>query len=369
MRKVGHSAIRQFETGLDRIETITMAMIGQLIDDFTKTQGNAFDPKPYLSNTIFNVISQLIVGKTYTRDSEVMQVFHQVQRVALRLVSKRVEGAIMDALPFVEHCYDLFKGVRKDYEEVSTVLLSLMKSEVKKSEEEGFFDSLATKLQTSVDKNELSENNFRMMLIDLLIAGSSTTTNTMYAMFNILLHHRDVQAKLHHEIDSVLGSHQVTLKDRERLPYVVATLQETLRYTTIGPLGIPHCTVKDTHLNHKPIPAGTTIHINLFGMNHDEKHFPDPYLFRPERFLDDTGRFVAADHPNRKNMNAFGAGPRVCFGETLAKNRLFLLVVSLLQHFDIEGDDSRDLVSYDCREYEFKVISQPPTFKVRLTQR
>ena len=70
-------------------------------------------------------------------------------------------------------------------------------------------------------------------------------------------------------------------------------------------------------------------------MNHDEEAFPEPFTFNPERFLDNEGKFVAPDHPNRRNMNTFGWGPRVCLGEPLAKGRLFLLMVSLMQKFDV----------------------------------
>ena len=65
---------------------------------------------------------------------------------------------------------------------------------------------------------------------------------------------------------------------------------------------------------------------------------------------------------------AFGAGRRVCPGEVLARNRLFLLVTSLLQrfHFKAEADDK--LPVFDPREYEVGgVVLTPPRYKVRLT--
>ena len=65
-------------------------------------------------------------------------------------------------------------------------------------------------------------------------------------------------------------------------------------------------------------------------------------------------------------LMAFGAGRRVCVGEVLARNRLFLLVTSLLQrfHFKAEADDK--LPVFDPREYEGGGILAPPRFKVRL---
>ena len=65
-------------------------------------------------------------------------------------------------------------------------------------------------------------------------------------------------------------------------------------------------------------------------------------------------------------LMAFGAGRRVCVGEVLARNRLFLLVTSLLQrfHFKAEADDK--LPVFDPREYESGAVLTPPLYKVRL---
>ena len=368
MRKLGHSSIRQFDTGLERIENITMEMIDALIEQFNSHNGSAFDPKPYISAATLNIISQLIVGRIYKLDSEEIRFFNEVESTSFYLLSRRLAGAVMDTFPFIQPFYDFLKTARNNYDRVTNMYLTMIKAETKKSEEEGYYDSLASLVQKSVDKKDLTETHFRMMLTDILIAANSTTTNTLYGLLNVLVHHQDVQSKLHGEIDDVLGNRQASLKDRERMPYLLATIQEINRYSSIVPVSVAHSAVKDTHLDGKPVPAGTNLFTNLFALNHDENNFPEPFKFKPERFLDDNGDFVPADHPNRKNMNAFGAGPRVCFGETLAKSRMFLICANILQQFNIHGDEN-DLVSCDSRDYKFNQIAQPPKFCMRVTKR
>jgi methyl farnesoate epoxidase/farnesoate epoxidase len=70
------------------------------------------------------------------------------------------------------------------------------------------------------------------------------------------------------------------------------------------------------------------ITINLYSLFQDREHWGDPEVFRPERFLDADGNFVKDEW-----MIPFGAGKRVCIGEVLARNTLFLFFTSLLQDF------------------------------------
>jgi cytochrome P450 len=76
--------------------------------------------------------------------------------------------------------------------------------------------------------------------------------------------------------------------------------------------------------------------VNLWSVLHDRKHWGDPEVFRPERFLDTDGRFIKDEW-----MIQFGTGKRVCLGEILARNTLFLIFSTLMQEFTFripEGD-------------------------------
>jgi hypothetical protein len=68
--------------------------------------------------------------------------------------------------------------------------------------------------------------------------------------------------------------------------------------------------------------------VNLWSVLHDREHWGDPEVFRPERFLDADGRFIKDEF-----IVQFGAGKRVCFGETLDRNMLFLIFSTLMQEF------------------------------------
>jgi hypothetical protein len=72
------------------------------------------------------------------------------------------------------------------------------------------------------------------------------------------------------------------------------------------------------------IPKGAYVYANAFTISFDEKTFPDPYAFKPERYLKSDGTFdTSVLNPD------FGFGRRVCPGQNLAQFSLASAVASL----------------------------------------
>jgi cytochrome P450 len=101
--------------------------------------------------------------------------------------------------------------------------------------------------------------------------------------------------------------------------------------------------------------------INLYSVFQDREHWGDPEVFRPERFLDADGHFVKDDW-----MIPFGVGKRMCIGEVLTRNTIFLFFTSLLQEFFFsvpEEDPEPSLVPLSG----FTIAPRP--FRVKATKR
>jgi cytochrome P450 len=101
--------------------------------------------------------------------------------------------------------------------------------------------------------------------------------------------------------------------------------------------------------------------VNLWNVLHDREHWGDPEVFRPERFLDADGRFIKDEF-----MIQFGAGKRVCLGEILARNMLFLIFSTLMQEFifripEGDPDPSTDTVP--------GITTTPKPFRVEVLER
>ena len=133
---------------------------------------------------------------------------------------------------------------------------------------------------------------------------------------------------------------------------------------------LPHKTMCDTELEGHSIPAKTEVWVNNWGQNHDESVWGDPWVFRPERFIDDQGDLVLADHPNRVNMMPFGAGFRVCVGETFALSRMFLIIAMFMQKIEVlPATTLAEQPSCDARDMMLGLVVYSPDYKVRLKNR
>ena len=105
------------------------------------------------------------------------------------------------------------------------------------------------------------------------------------------------------------------------------------------------------------IPKGAIILTNIWGIHHDEKRWPNPERFMPERHLDENGKFLKSD-----NWIPFSVGRRSCLGQQLAKMELFITTVMLFRRFEFSLEPGvepnlagQSIVS--LRPHEFKVCA------------
>lgn len=162
------------------------------------------------------------------------------------------------------------------------------------------------------DGSTLSEKEIRDQLVTLFLAGHETTANALTWAFYRLSQHPEVEARLHEEVDRVLGGRPATLEDLARLPYTEQVFLETMRLHPPVYM-LARQSVEDVTIGGFRVPAGSEIVMWLWHTHHDPRFWEEPWAFVPERF--DKAR--AATRP-RGAYVPFGAGPRACIGKTFA---------------------------------------------------
>lgn len=121
------------------------------------------------------------------------------------------------------------------------------------------------------------------------------------------------------------------------MPYTEACLREILRFEVPNPSGLPHKALIDTEFLGYNIPKGTFVITALDAAHHDPNAFENPNKFQPERFLDQNGKLSL-----QKDISlSFGAGKRLCAGETFARNSLFLVTAAFFQTFSVRMANGR----------------------------
>ncbi|KAK0501134.1 cytochrome P450 [Armillaria luteobubalina] len=152
------------------------------------------------------------------------------------------------------------------------------------------------------------------------------TVSTVLSAILAFLLYPEVQARAQAEVDAVIGhgTRLPNFDDRPQLPYIDAIVLETLRWNPVVPLGIAHRTMKEDVYRGYYIPAGTTVTGNAWAILHDEKNYPNPLVFDPDRFIPQDGK-EAQPEPTV----AFGFGRRICPGRYLALNTAWIAIASM----------------------------------------
>jgi cytochrome P450 len=148
-------------------------------------------------------------------------------------------------------------------------------------------------------------------IVTFLVAGHETWTNSLIWTWYLLSEHPAARERLEEEILDVLGDRPPTAADVRSLPYTNAVYSEALRlYPPVWTVG--RTALVDHEIDRMTIPTGSVVLLSAYVVQHDPRWFPEPFAFRPERWLSDDGRAPTfAYFP-------FGAGPRVCIGQPLA---------------------------------------------------
>jgi cytochrome P450 len=161
----------------------------------------------------------------------------------------------------------------------------------------------------------------------LFMAGHETTANSLAWTWYLLSQSPRVAAKLHEELDRVLGGRPPTLADMSALPYARAVFEESLRLYPPVPI-LPREATEDCEILGRPVPKGAIVLIIPWLLHRKPSLWDMPDHFIPERFLAENaaGRSKYAYVP-------FSAGPRVCLGLAFGMTEAVLCLATLAQQF------------------------------------
>lgn len=152
------------------------------------------------------------------------------------------------------------------------------------------------------------------------IAGADTTATAMHFTLLELSSNPKILDKLHNEIDTVFepGKEELTYADTEKLQYLDMVINEAMRkYPPIG--FIQRVCTKNTVLpSNVSIEKDVAVVIPVYAIHRDEKFYPNPDKFDPERFRPENTNNKFAYFP-------FGEGNRICIGKLIER---FLLLIS-----------------------------------------
>ncbi|KAJ7764381.1 cytochrome P450 [Mycena metata] len=212
-----------------------------------------------------------------------------------------------------------------------------------------------------------TENTLRAMAGTLYVGGADTVVSAMASFVLGMLANPEAQRTAQAEIDLVTqGKRLPNFEDEAVMPFVAAIVKETLRWKNVLPIAVPHYLNVADEFRGYSIPANSIVIGNTWAILHDETVYPDPYEFKPERFLSDGKLNTAVPNPEA----AFGFGRRACPGKHMANASVWVAIASILATFDItkavDKDGQEIQPSY---EFDSGFINNPLPFKCSIQPR
>jgi cytochrome P450 len=173
----------------------------------------------------------------------------------------------------------------------------------------------------------MTADEVRDQVVTIFMAGHETTAVALTWTWYLISQHPAVEAKLHDELDSVLGGRQPRYDDLANLPYTRMVIEESMRLYPPAHTMARQAIAADEVLGRR-VPAGATVLVVPWMLHRKASIWERPDRFEPERFSPER----AALRP-RFAYIPFGAGPRICIGAAFAMAEAMLMVSMIAQRY------------------------------------
>ncbi|CAK5048216.1 unnamed protein product [Meloidogyne enterolobii] len=379
MRRFGLLSMRTLGVGKAGMEKQFKEDINEMINKLSNqvllNNGENINLQLYIDRLIGSTINRVLFGFAFNDNqmdefNEIKSTFDKASRWQFSFCGRLLVAApILRHLPFFYQSFvefselplPIYKYLNKQIG--NRIEIRNLKNE--KKEPRDLLDCYLDQMESDEADEEFNMDNFRALCYDLLLAGQETTGNTLSFLVLYLLLDQRVQSKLQAELDNLVEGNEelIGLSQRPQANYTNAVINEVQRLCNLLPLNLSHKTMFDVGIMDGKyfLKEGTVILPQISCLLYDEKVFPNPHLFIPERFLDDKGQLKRFD-----SFIPFGLGKRACMGESLARAELFLFTASFFRTFQVLPVDP---LNPPAAQKQKAFVVRPDPYKCRLILR
>ncbi|KAL0693026.1 hypothetical protein Bca4012_060206 [Brassica carinata] len=285
---------------------------------------------------ILNVVTQMLWGAT-VQEEERELVGAEFSGLVQEMNDLLMEPNISDFFPMLSR-FDL-QGLAKRmrgpaqrmdrlFDRVINQRLGMDKGHEGKGED---FLEVLLRIKNEDEKADFNMNDVKALLMDMVLGGTDTSVHVIEFAMAELLNKPDIMKRAQQELDEVVGKDKIVEEYHiPKLPYILATMKETLRLHTVAPLLNPHRPSQTTVVNGFTIPKDSKIFINVWAIQRNPDVWENPLEFDPNRFLDKSYDFSGNDF----NYIPFGSGRRICVGMAMGERVVLYNIATLLHSFD-----------------------------------
>ncbi|GAB4207713.1 MAG: cytochrome P450 [Roseiflexaceae bacterium] len=296
-------------------------------------EGQSVDVQDAMMRVTLRVVGEALFGTDVSQQADqVSAAFSTLTRNLMRRFQEL--GVLPPILPTKRD-----REFRAARAQLDRVVFQIIEQRRRSGEDRGDLLSLLMQARDQETGEQMDDRQLRDEVATLLLAGHETTATTLTWAFHLLGTNPAVEARLHAELDTVLGGRLPGMDDLPQLPYTRMVIDETMRLYPPVPTMSRKAVAEDMIGGYR-IPANSAVIISPYTMQRHPAFWPEPERFDPERFSPErsAGRPRFAYFP-------FSGGPRQCIGNTFALAEAQIILAALAQHYRLRPTAGRRVES------------------------
>lgn len=301
-----------------------------------------FDISKMIGLCALDIICESAMGENINvqngKNSDYLDAVHRINVYAL----KRVFNPIL----MNDFIYSLTKD-GQEYNRLLKILHGFTQNVILKREKEFDVNNIGTSkrlafldllLKVKHENGTLSADEIQEEVDTFMFEGHDTTSWQISWACHCIGSDSNVQKKIHEELDNIFGDsdRHVTVDDLSKMNYLELAIKETMRkYPVVTQIGreLTEDIVVDGHFLKK----GLNVNILIHGIHQDERYFPEPEKFDPDRFLPENSKNIPP-----LAFIPFSAGKRNCIGQRFAIMEMKVLLSSIFRNFTLKSSYKTD---------------------------
>jgi cytochrome P450 len=191
--------------------------------------------------------------------------------------------------------------------------------------------------QASAPDAALSDEEVLDNCVGLFGAGHDTSATALTWWVGLMASHPEIAIRVREELHGLPEDHASAVKNIMEARLLNATIKEAMRLYPPSTATFSRRALRDVQIDGQVIAKGALVLIPIWGLHHDARWFPEPEVFRPERFL------PGAPTLPRNAFMPFGIGPHFCLGQQFATIEMALIAARLIRCHSFSLDNGAAL--------------------------